>query len=86
MLVYSEGEASSITISRFHYASKLGRYMAAVRRFLRSNDPEHLEPFIGKSIKDSHDKDYVFETSPNALYRIAASGSETFEQIYRIII
>ncbi len=86
MLIYSDGEALSITIGRFNYASKLGRYMAAVRRFLRSNDPSHLEPFIGKSVKDSRDKKYLFETSPNALYRIAASGSETFEQIYRIII
>lgn len=86
MLIYSEDQAFSIIIGRFHYASKLGRYMAGVRRFLSSNDLQHLAPFIGKSVKDIHDKTYIFETDPNALYRIAASGSETFEQIYRIII
>jgi hypothetical protein len=86
MLIYSDGQALSITIEKFHYASKLGRYMAGVKRFLRSNDPAHLNPFIGQSVKDSSDKTYTFETNPNALYRIAASGSETFEQIYQIII
>lgn len=86
MLIYTDGQALSITIGRFHYASKLGRYMAAVKRFLRSNDPAHLNPFIGQSVKDSRDITYIFETDPNALYRIAASGSETFEQIYQIII
>lgn len=86
MLIYTDGEARSITIGRFSYASKLGRYMAAVKRFLRSNDPDHLKPFIGQSVKDSSDNIYIFETNPNALYRIAASGSESFEQIYRIII
>lgn len=86
MLIYSDAQELSIIIGRFSYASKLGKYMAAVKRFLRSNDPSYLEPFIGKSIKDRSNKTYVFETNPNALYRIAASGSETFEQIYRIII
>lgn len=86
MLIYTDGEARSITIGQFHDASKLGRYMAGVKRFLRSNDPDHLKPFIGQSVKDNREKIYIFETDPNALYRIAASGSESFEQIYRIII
>lgn len=86
MLIYTDGEARSITIGQFRYASKLGRYMAGVKRFLRSNDLDHINPFIGQFVKDSRDNTYIFETDPNALYRIAASGSETFEQIYRIII
>jgi hypothetical protein len=86
MLIYTNGQALSIIIGKFHYASKLGRYMAAVKRFLRSNAIEHLRPFIRKSVKDNSNNTYVFETNPNVLYRIAASGSETFEQIYRIII
>ena len=86
MLIYSEGEARTITIGRFKYASKLGSYMAAVGRFLSSNDISYLEPFIGKSVKDNRGNIYVFETNPNALYRIAASGQESFEQIYRIVI
>jgi len=86
MLIYSDGQSQSITISRFQEASKLGRYMAAVSRFLRNNDPSHLEPFIAKSIKDKAGQSYALETDPNALYRLVASGSESFEQIYRIVI
>ena len=86
MLIYSKGEARSVIIGQLRHASKLGRYMAAVKRFLRSNDPEHLKPFIGKTVTDKNGSKHAFETNPNALYRIAASGSETFEQVYRIII
>ena len=60
--------------------------MAAVKRFMRSNDASHLEPFIKKFVTDSRGKKYVFETNPNTLYRLAASGGDTFEQVYRIIV
>lgn len=86
MLVYSDSQAHTIIVGTFAQASKVGRYMTAVKRFLRSNNLEHLEPFIGKSVKDKNGKVYGFETNPNALYRIAASGADSFEQIYRIII
>jgi hypothetical protein len=86
MLIYSEGQERHITICQFREASKLGRYMAAVGRFLNTNAIDHLKPFIGKSVKDSGGTRYILETNPNALYRIAATGSETFEQIYRIIV
>ena len=86
MLIYTEGEARTITMGRFKYASRLGSYMAAVGRFLSSNEISHLEPFIGKSVMDHKGNTYTLETNPNALYRIAASGTETFEQIYRIVV
>ena len=86
MLIYSEGEASAIIVGTFHNASKVGRYMAAVRKFLRRNNPAYLKPFIGKSVTDKNGKSYIFETNPNAIYRLSASGGESFEQVYRIII
>ena len=86
MLLYSNGEAVAITVGTFPNASKVGRYMAAVRRFLRSNDPKHLKPFIGKFATDTDRKKHNFETNPNALYRLSASGADSFEQVYRIII
>jgi hypothetical protein len=86
MQIFSDGQEQSIVIGKYHYASKLGRHMNAVKVFLRTNDPEHLRPFIGKSIKDKDGNIYVFETDPNALYRISASGTQPFEQIYRIVI
>ena len=86
MLIYSQGEAVVITLAKFSQASKVGSYMAAVRGFLRSNDAARLEPFIKKSATDSRGKKYVFETNPNTLYRLTASGGDTFEQVYRIIV
>lgn len=86
MLLYSNGEAFAITVGSFRNASKVGRYMAAVRRFLRSNDLAQLKPFIGKSVIDKSGASHIFETNPNTLYRLSASGSESFEQVYRIII
>ena len=86
MLIYSNGEAHAIIVGTFPNASKIGRYMAGVSKFMRSNDPMHLKPFIGKSVSDMRGKSYVFETNPNALYRLSASGGESFEQVYRIII
>lgn len=86
MLVYTDGQSLRITISQFREASKLGRYMAGVGRFLSTNDATHLEEFVDKSVKDRKGSRYTLETNPNALYRIAATGSEAFEQIYRIVV
>lgn len=86
MLVYSQGEAFPIILGKMRQASKVGSYMAAVRRFLRTNDAAHLAAFVRKSATDIKSKKHVFETNPNTLYRLAASGADTFEQIYRIII
>ena len=86
MLIYSNGEAFAITVGTMHQASKVGRYMAGVKRFLRSNDIAHIKPFIGKAVTDQNGKKHVFETNPNTLYRISASGGDSFEQVYRIVI
>ena len=85
MLVYSNGEEYSIIVSHMRHASKIGRYMSAVSKFLSEPDITYLKPFIDKTVTDKNGKTYVFETRPNALYRITASGGDTFEQIYRII-
>ena len=86
MLIYSGGKALRIVVGTFSNASKVGRYMAAVRKFLRSNDHTHLNRFIGKSVADIKGDKHIFETNPNTLYRLSASGVESFEQVYRIII
>lgn len=86
MLIYSNGEARAITLGTLQQASKVGRYMAAVSKFMRNNDPASLSPFIGKFAIDNRGKRHTFETDPNTLYRLAASGGESFEQVYRIVV
>jgi hypothetical protein len=86
MLIYSDGNALSITLSQPKQASKVGRYMSAVQSFMRTNNINYLKPFQDKFAIDSSGKSYTFETNPNALYRLASSGSDSFEQVYRIVI
>lgn len=86
MPLYSQGQELSIILPDRKSASLVGRYMAAVGLFLESNDPGHLEPFAGRTVTDAHGFAYVFETRPNALYRLDASGIESFEQVYRIVM
>lgn len=69
----------------FDEASLNGSHESAVGRFLEDNDTTHLKPFRGQSITDIDGKRHIFETRPNVLYRLANSGGESFEQVYRII-
>jgi hypothetical protein len=86
MLIYSRGQRQLVTVGDFKTASQVGRFMAAVGRFLRSNDISHLNAFAGRSVTDIAGKNRPFETRPNVLYRLASSGTETFEEVYRIIV
>jgi hypothetical protein len=86
MLLYSRGQSKSIVVGDFVSASKVGRFMAAVRRFLETNNRSVLEPFSGQSVRDISGKEHSLETRPNVLYRLSSTGEQTFEQVYRIII
>jgi hypothetical protein len=55
-----------------------------VDEFLRTNDPDHLQRFVGLAVKDRGGKSHFLETRPNALYRLNA-GIEPFEEVYRIL-
>jgi hypothetical protein len=85
MPIFSGGRQLAITV-KSNSASLIGRYMLAVRQFLRSNDPNFLDEFKGRSVKDTRGKVYPFETDPNVLYRLSSAGNEPFEDIYRIVI
>src|SRR5215207_11040234 len=83
--VFSGGRAHEVTVAGYAEAELVGRYMAAVREFLRTNDASNLRPFVGEWVADTSGRPYLFETRPNILYRLHASGIEPFEQIYRIV-
>ena len=74
-----------IKVAGFEAASLIGKHSAAVGKFLDTTDASLLKPFQGVSITDTSDKAHFFETRPNHLYRLAASGSETFEMVYRLV-
>lgn len=86
MLIYSRRQAIQITVGDQASASLVGRYMAAVGKFLVSNDQDLLQPFIRQSVIDSSGKSHPLETNPNTLYRLISGGGETFEAVYRIVV
>ncbi len=83
--LYTDGEVIDLTVS-LQEAEEIGRYMAAVRQFLESNEPAFLVPFEGQYATDINGRSYPFETDPNALYRLAETGSSSFEDVYRIVV
>jgi hypothetical protein len=85
MTVLSAGRAQNLILKNFENASLNGRHLAAVGQFLESNDAQLLIPFEGQSVIDASDVPHIFETDPNILYRIAQSGGEVYEQVYRLI-
>lgn len=85
-MIFSNGQQQVIQVDTFKSASRIGAYMAAVRWFLQTNELKHLEPFAGRFVKDTSGKRFPFETRPNVIHRLASSGGDSFEQIYRIIV
>lgn len=84
MTVITGGDSKELTLRDFEQASLNGRHLAAVGTFLRTNDIDLLQPFIGQSVLDDKGQAHPLETNPNALYRLAHAGSEVFHEIYRL--
>lgn len=84
LVITTRGELQ-LTVNGFEPASLAMLHRAAVKRFLDANDPTELEPFLRASLSDARRRKHVLETRPNHLYRLAAAGSEGFEQVYRRI-
>lgn len=85
MKVVSNGAAEWQRFRDFDQLSLNGEHLSAVGRFLETNDIEFLRPFEGLAVRDAKGKAHPLETDPNALYRLAASGSELFHEIYRLV-
>ncbi len=85
MPLFSRRRAIEVIVSG-EDASKVGAYMDAVGKFLATNNRDLLKPFVGQSVTDKAAKSHPIETNPNTLYRLAAAGEATFEQVYRIVV
>jgi hypothetical protein len=85
MPIYANGQRLVITVHNSKTASQIGAYMRAVRLFFKTEDIALLAPFQDQSVPDIHGKRYIFETHPNVLFRLDASGIEPFEIAYEIV-
>jgi hypothetical protein len=84
--IWSAGQSHKIVVSSFADASLVGRYRAAVRRFLEDpEDQSHLDPFIAQSVRAVDGHRYFFEVRPNVLFRLDASETEPYEEVYEIV-
>lgn len=80
MLIYSRGESFAITVGDFAEASMVGRYMAAVSKFLETNDPKPLEAFTKQSVRDRKGNTHLrpIPTFSIASHRVAGSHLNKF--------
>ena len=84
MTVFSAGRKQTLVLKDFENASLNGRHLSAIGQFLNSNIRSILDPFEGLSVTDTAGKSHALETNPNTLYRISHSGSDVFENVYRL--
>ena len=83
--IYSNGREVVVVLRGYDDAKRAGDYMCAVGRFLDTNDPLALAPFMGASVTDEKGVVYPLETEPNTLYRLSETQAESFEDVYRIL-
>jgi hypothetical protein len=83
----SQGRRQVVRVRGFDAASTIEKHNAAVRAFVsRTRDITVLTPFDGVVITDTAGREHPLENRPNTLLRLASSGGDGFEAVYRIII
>ncbi|TLG78140.1 hypothetical protein FEV16_06150 [Methylocystis sp. B8] len=82
VLMATRGKLRDVTVSR-DAASDIGRHWVAINKFLDSNDPSHLAPFVGLGLRDTRGKLWPFEARPNVLRKLDSAGEFSFVDIYR---
>jgi len=76
------GKLHDVTVTH-DAASDIGRHWVAINKFLESNDPSHLEPFVGLGLRDTRKRFWPFETRPNILRKLDSAGELSFVELYR---
>ena len=64
--------------------AEAGRYMQAVKQFLRTGDPDFLAPFASKGVRDIDGKFHPFELDENTLYELDHRDEAVIPELYRI--
>jgi hypothetical protein len=70
---------ADVTVHGSKQASRLGRYMSAVGKYLHTGDTDALEEFAGQSIAG-----HLLITDPSTLDHLAAAGSLQLDSIYAL--
>jgi hypothetical protein len=80
---YSNGAVVTPWMS-IEETSEVGRYMQAVKLFLRTGEAKFLAPFAGKGVHDVKGKLYPFELDENTLYELDHRDEAVIPEQYRI--
>ena len=81
----TRGQVKTVTVPDYDEARKAGVYWNDVGQFVRTNEIEHIQPYIGDGLTNTKGQFIPFETDPNELHRIAAMETPPFHEIYQII-
>jgi hypothetical protein len=82
--VVTAGRTRNVIVHGYEQAHVVSEYHHAVRAFLRTNNLKLLKPFRHRTVQAMNGREFVLETDPNALHRIAAMDSPQFHEIYEI--
>jgi hypothetical protein len=82
VVMATRGKLHDVTVTH-DAASDIGRHWVAINKFLETNDPSHLEPFVGLGLRDTHKRFWPFETRPNVLRKLDSAGELSFVELYR---
>jgi hypothetical protein len=82
--VMTRGHFRVLTVRGYEPARLVGEHHQAAGEFVRTNDLKLIKPFRGRTVQAVNGRQYVLETDPNALHRIAAMDSPPFHEIYEI--
>jgi hypothetical protein len=80
---YSNGAVVTPWMS-LEQTSEAGRYMQAVKQFLRTGHERLLEPFTGRGARDVNGKLYPFELDENTLHELDHRDEAVIPEQYRI--
>ena len=81
MRFYTPRGKIALDVKDSRSASRIGRYMHAVDRYLKTGDTELLRPFRGKTVVVNGFAN-EFVTAPETLEQLANIGEVQFEHLY----
>jgi hypothetical protein len=81
--IYSNARVVTLSLTPDE-ASEAGKYLRAVKEFLRTGDNGLLRPFSGKGVRDINGRFYPFELDENTLYEIDHRDEAVIPEQYRI--